>query len=311
MQAITARACAKTIFFGEHAVVYGRPAIGAPVPRLFAEAEVREGSGGVTIVAEDLDRAWTLPELGPTEPLGHIVRATLRALDEDTAPNFLLSVHSTIPIARGLGSGTAVSTAVVRALAGFYGARLTTAQVSALVFDTEKLYHGTPSGVDNTIIAYEQPVYFVKGQAPQRLKTARAFRLIVGDTGVASQTKTAVGDVRAAWQHDPTRLEPIFDAIGALVDEARKAIEYGWVEQLGPLMNRNQDYLRAMGVSSPELERLIAAAQKAGASGAKLSGGGRGGCMIALVDDATEAAVTEALREAGAHMVVSAEIPRA
>src|SRR5205823_1426446 len=119
----------------------------APILQLFAEAEVLEGSGGTTIVAEDLDQAWTLSELGATEPLGHIVRATLRALNEETAPNFLLSVHSTIPIARGLGSGTAVSTAVVRALAGFYGARLTAAQVSALVFDTEKLYHGTPSGV--------------------------------------------------------------------------------------------------------------------------------------------------------------------
>ena len=99
-------------------------------------------------------------------PLGSIIRATLRLLDEDAAPNFLLTLRSTIPIARGLGSGTAVSTAVVRALADFYGAKLTPAQVSELVFETEKLYHGTPSGIDNTIIAYQQPVYFVKGARP-------------------------------------------------------------------------------------------------------------------------------------------------
>ena len=196
MQFHSARACAKAILLGEHAVVYGRPAIGVPITNMHTEVQVREGAGGATIVAEDLDQAWTLEELPPERPLGSIIRATLRLLDEDAAPNFLLTIRSTIPIARGLGSGTAVSTAVVRALADFYGAKLTPAQVSDLVFETEKLYHGTPSGVDNTIIAYQQPVYFVKGNAPERLRVARPFRLVVADTGVASETKVAVADVR-------------------------------------------------------------------------------------------------------------------
>ncbi|MBI1800439.1 MAG: mevalonate kinase, partial [Chloroflexi bacterium] len=232
MQVYYGRACAKAILCGEHAVVYGRPAIGVPVTQVGAEAQAREGSGGVTIVAEDLDQAWTLEELAPDHPVGHIVRATLRALDEDAAPNLFLSVRSTIPIARGLGSGTALSTAIVRALADFYGARLSAAQVSALVFETEKLYHGTPSGVDNTIIAYEEPVYFVKGQTPQRLKVARPFRLVVADTGVPSETKTAVGEVRAAWQSEPARIEKIFDEIAAIVTQARRLIEYGQIEAL-------------------------------------------------------------------------------
>ena len=169
MQFHAARACAKAILLGEHAVVYGRPAIGVPITNIHTEVQVCEGAGGATIVAEDLDQAWTLEELPPERPLGSIIRATLRLLDEDSAPNFLLAIHSTIPIARGLGSGAAVSTAVVRALADFYGAKLSPAQVSELVFETEKLYHGTPSGVDNTIIAYQQPVYFVTGTTPERL----------------------------------------------------------------------------------------------------------------------------------------------
>ncbi|MEP7200145.1 MAG: mevalonate kinase [Chloroflexota bacterium] len=312
MQVHVGRACGKAILCGEHAVVYGRPALGVPITQVFAEAQVREGSGGVTIIAADVDEAWTLDELPPDHPIGHIVRATLRQLDAETAPKFLLTLHSTIPIARGLGSGTALSTAIVRALAKSYARPypLSPAQISSLVFETEKLYHGTPSGVDNTIIAYEQPVYFVKGQAPQPLKVARTFTLVVGDTGVPSETKVAVGDVRAAWQREPARYETIFDAVGAIVEEARQAVEYGWVDKLGALLDANQEQLRTMGVSSPELERLIGAAKQAGALGAKLSGGGRGGCMIALVDDASTARVSEALQAAGAKQVIVTDVAR-
>ena len=310
MQLHTARACGKAILCGEHAVVYGRPALGVPITQVFAEAQVREGSGGVTIIAADVDEAWTLDELPPDHPIGHIVRATLRQLDEETAPTFLLTLHSTIPVARGLGSGTALSTAIVRALAKFYSRPLSPAQISSLVFETEKLYHGTPSGVDNTIIAYEQPVYFVKGQAPQPLKVARTFTLVVGDTGVPSETKVTVGDVRAAWQREPMRYEKIFGAVGAIVEEARQAVEYGWVDKLGALLDANQEQLRTMGVSSPELERLIGAAKQAGALGAKLSGGGRGGCMIALVDDARAARVGAALQAAGAKQVIVTDVAR-
>jgi len=191
-----------------------------------------------------------------------------------------------------------------------YGRTLSAAQVSALVFETEKLYHGTPSGVDNAIIAYETPVYFVRGQTPQRLKVAKPFRLVVADTGVPSETKVAVGDVRAAWQAAPARYEAIFAAIGKLVEQARDAVEYGPLERLGPLLDENQAHLREIGVSSPELERLIAAAKRAGAAGAKLSGGGRGGCMIALVDAETQKAVQAALTAAGAAAVLVSDVGR-
>ncbi len=310
MRVHVGRACGKAILCGEHAVVYGRPAIGVPLTQVNATAEAREGTGGVAIVAEDLDQAWMLEELAPDHPLAHIVRSTLRQLDEDNSPNFLLTLHSTIPIARGLGSGTAISTASARALADFYGAQLSPEQISSLVFETDKLYHGTPSGVDNTTIAYEQPVYFIKGQTPQRLKVARAFRLAVADTGVASETKVAVGDVRAAWQRERERYEKIFDEIATIVNEARQAIEHGHVERLGELMDANQEQLRTLNVSSPALERLIHAAKQAGAAGAKLSGAGRGGSMIALVDETTQDDVAAALTAAGAQQVMISEVAR-
>jgi mevalonate kinase len=117
-----------------------------------------------------------------------------------------------------------------------------------------------------------------------------------------------VGDVRKSWEIDRAQYEAWFDRIGVIVRQARSAIEFGAIEQLGPLMDRNQALLRGLNVSSVELERLIFAARQAGASGAKLVGGGRGGNMIALVNERTVEDVTAALRDAGAVSVIVTEI---
>jgi mevalonate kinase len=134
------------------------------------------------------------------------------------------------------------------------------------------------------------------------------FKVAIGHTGVASPTKIAVGDVRAGWEIDRARYEAWFDRIGAIVQQARSAIESGAIDRLGSLMDQNQVLLRDLDVSSVELERLIFAARQAGASGAKLVGGGRGGNMIALVDDHNVEVVTAALKEAGAVSVIVTEI---
>ena len=200
------------------------------------------------------------------------------------------------------------STAIVRALAQWFGARLDDAEVNALVYEVEKLYHGTPSGIDNTVIAYRQPVYFIRGQAIQTFTVAQPFKVAIGNTGVASSTRITVGDVRRGWENDRTRYEAWFDQIGAIAQQARSAIESGAIDRLGPLLNQNQVLLRNLDVSSAELERLIFAARQAGASGAKLAGGGRGGNMIALIDDRTVEAVTAALHDAGATSVIVTEV---
>jgi mevalonate kinase len=133
-------------------------------------------------------------------------------------------VRSTIPVASGLGSGAAAATAIVRALAAATGATLAPAQVSALVYESERLFHGTPSGVDNTVIAYGMPVWFVRGEAPQPFAIAEPFTLVIGDTGIPSPTSITVGDVRRGWQAEPDRFEVLFDAIGRTAQAARRAI---------------------------------------------------------------------------------------
>ena len=136
--------------------------------------------------------------------------------------------------------------------------------LSALVYEVERLHHGTPSGIDNTVVVYGQPVYFVRGQAPQTFTIGRPFTLAIADTGIHSPTKIAVGDVRRAWEREATRFELLFDRIAAVVEAARSAIAAGEPERLGPLMDENQALLQEIGVSSPELDALVAAARSAG-----------------------------------------------
>jgi mevalonate kinase len=211
-----------------------------------------------------------------------------------------VSVSATIPVASGLGSGAAVSVALIRALSTFLGRELEDERVSRLAYEVEKLHHGTPSGIDNTVITYQRPVFFIKGQPPETFHVRHPFTLVIAYTGISAPTKEAVGDVRKLWESDKPRLESAFDSIGALVLKARQSIESGNLPALGPLMDANHALLQQLTVSSSELDHLVAAARQAGALGAKLSGGGRGGNMIAHVQPDQAAGIAQALMAAGA-----------
>ncbi|PKO23323.1 MAG: mevalonate kinase [Chloroflexi bacterium HGW-Chloroflexi-1] len=314
MQLGSGRAPGKIILFGEHAVVYGRPALAAPVTQVAAEAVVEQGprGAGLTVWAEDLGQQVAVRDAAADDPLAAVVRLTLAHLGL-AEPDWRVTVRSTIPIASGMGSGAAVSAAIVRALADAANTQypipnlpLSPGAVSALVYEVEKLHHGAPSGVDNTVIAYEQPVYFVRGQPPQPFTIGRPFTLAIADSGIASPTRITVEDVRQAWEREPAHFDALFDQIADVVEAARDAIAVGEPDALGPLMDENHALLREMGVSCPELDALAAAARAAGALGAKLSGGGRGGNLIALVAPETMDWVVMALRKAGAlHVIVT------
>ncbi len=364
------RAAGKVILFGEHAVVYGRPALAVPVTQVWAEATVSPGlpGTGVTIYAADLDEEIALRAAPADHPLAAAVRLALtevrsqgsEARDQEAGvrsqesekpePDWRITIRSTIPVASGLGSGAAVSAAIIRAIVaanrrmgGSTNQRINEsanqrigesanqrmgkspirnpqsairnpqspippAVLSALVYEVERLHHGTPSGIDNTVIAYEQPVYFVRGRPPEPFAIGRPFTLVIADTGIRSPTRIAVGDVRASWQAEPARFEALFDRVAAIVEAARTAIAVGEPQELGPLMDQNHVLLQEMGVSCPELDTLVAAARSAGALGAKLSGAGRGGNMIALVTAETAETVADALRAAGATQVIVTEV---
>lgn len=296
-----ASAPGKIILFGEHAVVYGQPALAVPVMQVQAEVRIDKiFSPGIRINAPNIQLNEKLDDLAPTHPLAATVRNTLAALEVDTLSSAAILIRSSIPVASGLGSGAAVSVAIIRALAQQLKKTLTDEQVSELAYETEKLYHGTPSGIDNTVVTYAKPVYFIKGQPIEILQVKKPFTIVIGDTGVPASTKEAVRDVRVQQHKRTDHYETLFAAIGSISDTARQLIESGMPESLGPLMDENHALLRNMKVSSPELDNLVEAARKAGALGAKMSGGGRGGNMIALVQAGKAAAVARLLKEAGA-----------
>ena len=308
----TASAPGKVILFGEHAVVYGQPAIAVPVTQVQATATVEPApaGSGLTIVASDLGTSISLSTAPQDNPLAAAARLTLNHLSTPV-PDAALTIRSTIPIASGLGSGAAVSTALIHALADFLGSPLEVAEVSALVFEVEKIHHGTPSGIDNTVVAYQQPVYFVRDNPVERLTVGAPFTLLIGDTGVHSPTRQAVEHVRQAWEHSPARYDALFDQVGDVANQARRAIEAGRIDELGPLMDQNHELLIEMGVSSTKLDDLVEAARFGGAMGAKLSGAGQGGNAVALVEDQYVEEVTEALREAGAVRVICTAVTTA
>lgn len=308
MPATTATAPGKIILFGEHAVVYGQPAIAAPVTQVRARAVVtanpRARPGAVLIQAPNIGLEAWMEDLPQGHPLAAAVQAVLQALHLERSPACTIRITSTIPVAAGLGSGAAVSVALARAFSAFLGRPLDDETISGLAYEVEKIHHGTPSGIDNTVITYAQPVFFQRGQPMLLLHLAQPLTLVIGDTGVASPTAAVVGDVRQAWQANPQPYNQLFERIGVIALSARQAIESGQAQALGELMRQNHRLLQEMGVSSPELDRLVEAACQAGAWGAKLSGAGRGGNMIAIADEAFASIIAEALTGAGARRVV-------
>jgi mevalonate kinase len=314
MLAVTATAPGKIILFGEHAVVYGRPAIAVPVTQVQAKAVVTpdyQGQAGqVHIFARDIGLDCALGDLAADHPLVLAVNGTLAAMRIERPPALRLAIGSTIPIAAGLGSGAAVSVAIARSLSAFLGHPLADEQVSEIAYRVDQKHHGTPSGIDNTVITYAQPVFFIRGQPFRRLDVARPFTVVIGNTGIPSPTGAAVGDVRRQWESNPEHFERLFEAVGAIVHTARERIEQGPVEELGPLMTHNHGLLQEITVSSPELDRLVGAALSAGALGAKLCGGGRGGNMIALVQLENASRVAQALERAGAAGTITTTVDR-
>lgn len=304
MPAISASAPGKVILFGEHAVVYGRPAIAVPVNEVRAKAIVTADPlslpGSVRIQAPDVGIDVMLANLPAHHPLAAAVWQVSAALDLAHIPACKIRITSTIPVASGLGSSAAVSVAIIRALSTFLGVSLMDEQISAMAYEVEKLHHGTPSGVDNTVIVYRMPVYFIREQTIERFSIGTSLTLVIGDSGVASPTAQTVEDVRAAWQKEPERYEKMFNAIGDIVRNARNVIAVGHLETIGTLMDENHAILAQMGVSSPELDALTTAARDAGALGAKLCGGGRGGNIVALGTPQTAPRISEALENAGA-----------
>lgn len=279
-------ACGKIILLGEHAVVYGRPAIALPIP-LAVEAAIRKGGDGINVV---IPRWGVEQKVRVTNPgFTGIIAQMLEQLGLDKE-NMTIEVFPHIPRAMGLGGSSALAVAIIRAIDHAYKLGLKDGRINELAFECEKAAHGTPSGVDNTVATYGSPLYYQRrDEQPlfSTLKLGQPLELVIGMTGKESLTADTVARVRASWQQYPARYETIFDQIGHLTMSASDAVKSGQLNELGELMNLCHGYLNALQLSTPELEEMIHIARQNGAVGAKLTGGGGGGSMIALCPDSS------------------------
>ncbi len=287
----------KVILLGEHAVVYGRPAVALPIP-LAVEAAVRREGEGVNILIP----RWGLEQKVHENTQG-LAGILANVLDELSLlkENMIIEVFPHVPRAMGLGGSSALAVAVLRALSHTYQLGLSDARINELAFECEKAAHGTPSGVDNTVATYGTPLKYQRdGDTPryEALKLGQPLELVVGITGKESLTADTVARVRASWQQYPDRYEGIFDQIALLTEAGAEALVSGRLAELGELMNLCHGYLNALQLSTPELEELIHIARANGALGAKLTGGGGGGSMVALCQD-NQREVQQAMQAAG------------
>lgn len=306
--AATGVAPGKVILLGEHAVVYGRTAIAAAIDRQVRVSVVPQavsprvvcGEGSARVEAPFALNLFAPKESEPSPQATRLEQATLRAaaILGIEAHDLRIEIASDLPTAVGLGSSAALSVALVRALAGFSSQVLEASAICAAAFELERLFHGFPSGIDNTVATYGGLVAFTRNQTPRHLDCPQPLPLVIAIGRAPRETQAAVRALRQRREADPQAYEGWFDEIADLVSGAEDALANADWRRLGGLFNRNHTLLQQLAVSTSELDAMVDLAQRNGAHGAKLTGGGGGGAVI-CVHDGDRTPLLAAFRNAG------------
>ena len=295
------KAHGKIILLGEHSVVYHEPSIAIPFKAATIEAFVTQNDQPSTHIDCDFYHGLLedMPEL--LESLKETIKVCLKQLNQEDQ-HLKISINSHIPAERGMGSSAAVSVATTRALFDYFHEELTQETLLAIVDIAEHIAHGNPSGLDALMTSSDTPYFYTKGQPLKALSLNLNAVLIVGDTGITGQTKEAVNHIAQQLTSDNTNtIQQHITQLGLLAKDGQHDLENNQPVELGSKMNQVHHHLQALGVSSPELDSLVHAARQKGALGAKLTGGGMGGCMIALASDKNSAhVISKALLDSGA-----------
>jgi mevalonate kinase len=292
----------KVILFGEHFVVHGVPGIVSAIDST-TDAEV-EKMGSRIVVKDERKTARGYSEEKRLQQLESIERM-LKAMGIDPETPFSIWIGGTLPGFSGLGASAASSVAIARAITEELGMIMPDEKINEVAYEAEKAYAGNPSGIDNTAATFGGLMWFQKNimggdNIIERIGIKKPVEIVIGSTGKVANTKAMVEGVAERKLANPQKYESLFKQAKALAYEGRKALEVNNLKKMGELMNENHRLLREIEVSSKELDLLVNIARKQGAFGAKLTGGGGGGCMIALTPTTElQERVASAIEKAG------------
>ena len=294
----TGYASGKIILMGEHSVVYGEPAIAFPFSGTGIQATIRKNKLESWIESSFFH--GPLSE-APTTMRNVTILLWYLVKHFKIPEPFYLKIESSIPAERGMGSSAAVAVAITRAVFDWMEEPATQENVLYFVNQAEAVAHGNPSGIDATTISGTEPIRYQKEIGFQPFQLNMDAFLVVADTGIKGQTRKAVRDIAKLRELRPRETAKQIKSLGRLTQQAQQAILKNQPHILGDCMNQAQGLLRLLGTSNRHLDHLIETALTHEALGAKLTGGGRGGCMIALAENETSGRqLQQTLVDAGA-----------
>lgn len=273
-------AAGKVILLGEHAVVYGKHALALPIENAVTARVTRGASHGDPFCRK-------------------ILQVVCEQLGLDAAA-LAVEVNCQLPIGMGLGSSAAIAVAIARAVSASHRLNLDDERINSVAFGCEKLAHGNPSGIDNSIATYGQAMLFsnAAGLAIEKIQLAETPPIVIALSSRQGLTHEQVAAVGERSARTSAQYAAVFEQIDALSIAGAAALKTASYTELGALMNICHGLLNALQVSTPEIENIVGIARSAGAAGAKLTGAGGGGAVVVLCPDATET-VTAALTSAG------------
>lgn len=293
----------KTILFGEHFVVYGLPAIASAISD-YTLAEVEDGDEGLTLI-DNRPAVEGYKEVKQGEiSRGLELILSFMNIDVNKTP-LKITLSGNLECASGIGASAALASSIAHALGEHFSLGLNDDQINEIAYEGEKGSAGTPSGVDNTCSTYGGMIIFEKnmGGGPnkiQRMNISNPLQIVMANTGITQETKEVVSDVKKEKEKNPERFEEIINEYKKIFDEAIISLKQGDTATVGKLMDKNQELLRQITVSCPEIEKIVAVAKKNGALGAKLTGTGRGGLVICLSPSSkTTEKIAQAIEQEG------------
>ena len=293
----------KVILFGEHFVVHGVPGIVSAIEAT-TNAEVKK-TGKEMVVVDNRKGAKGYVGEKKAQQLESIDRMVKALGLEGDADAFSILLGGSLPGFSGLGASAASSVAIARAIAEEFDLILSDERVNEIAYEAEKAYAGTPSGIDNTAATYGGLMWFKRNMSGgsnviERISIRKPVEIVIGSTGIVANTKAMVEGVAQRKKRTPEKYGRLFKKAEELAFKAKKSLQDFDLEKVGELINENHCLLQEIQVSCEELDHLVGLARRQGALGAKMTGGGGGGCMFALTPTkALQETVAEAIEKAG------------